>query len=134
MSPPDKQAAIEALTREGGRVLASEAGDAMTYVADGPITAEAQGSRAPEPQQILSRRSPGGWITEDIAPPNDRAQGFGRAAAIISSSRPSLAALTEPFTLGSRSGTAAGVRSDADDTYIRDNLTGTYQPSVTVRT
>ena len=134
VSPPDKRGVpVEALTREGGWVLASEAGDAMTYVADGPITAEAQGNRAPEPQPILSRRSPGGWITEDIAPPNDRAQGLQPGVPpIYQFFTPDLSlALMEPFTLGSRSEPPLASGAMQTTPYIRDNLTGTYQPLVT---
>ncbi len=57
VSPPDKHGApIEALTREGGLILACEDGDSLTYVADGAIGEEAQGNRSPEMQQVLATR------------------------------------------------------------------------------
>ena len=57
VSPPDKHGApIEALTREGGLILAAEDGDALAYVANGAISEEAQGNRSLEPQQALSTR------------------------------------------------------------------------------
>ena len=61
---------IEALTREGGWILAAEDGDAITYVAKGVLGEEPQANRALEAQQIISRRGPGGWSTEDIVTPN----------------------------------------------------------------
>ena len=77
VSPPDKHGIpIEPLTREGGLTLASEDGQAITYVADGALSEDAPGNRAPEPQQIISRREEGGWSSEDVAPPNVKAQGL----------------------------------------------------------
>ena len=47
VSPPNKRgASIEALTREGGAILAAEDGDALAYVANGAISEEAQGNRS----------------------------------------------------------------------------------------
>jgi hypothetical protein len=69
VSPPNKDGAEpEALTREGGAIEASENGDAITYVADGPMPAdgEAEGNRAPEYAQIFSTRGAQGWASKDI--------------------------------------------------------------------
>ena len=76
VTPPDKHGApVEALTREGGWILASESGSALAYVADGALTEEAQSNRSPEAQQVLAIRSPGGWSSQDIATPQSAAQG-----------------------------------------------------------
>src|SRR5262249_43126967 len=71
VSPPDKQGApVEALTREGGLILAAENGDALTYVVDGALGKEVGGNRSPEMQQILATRSSNGWRDQDIVTPN----------------------------------------------------------------
>ena len=58
VSPPDKGGApVEALTREGGLILASEDGNALTYVVNGALGEEAQGNRSPEWQQVLATRT-----------------------------------------------------------------------------
>jgi hypothetical protein len=74
VSPPDKDGAEpEALTREGGAIQAAANGNAITYVADGPMPAgagtETEGNRAPEYPQILSTRGAKGWSSKDIATP-----------------------------------------------------------------
>ena len=49
VSPPDKHGApVEALTREGGLILASEDGDALAYVADGAH--QRRSGRQPQPR------------------------------------------------------------------------------------
>jgi DNA-binding beta-propeller fold protein YncE len=79
VSPPNKNGAEpEAITREGGTIQAAANGDAITYVADGPMPAESEpeGNRSPEHPQILStRRASAGWATQDIATPNGTGAG-----------------------------------------------------------
>ena len=78
VTPPDKHGApVEALTREGGWILASEKGDALTYLAGGAINEEVQGNRSPEVQQVLATRGTTSWSSEDIVTPQSRAQGVG---------------------------------------------------------
>jgi hypothetical protein len=77
VTPPDKYGApVEALTREGGLILAAVDGDALTYVANGAITEEAPANRSPEMQQVLSVRGAGEWNSQDIATPQTEAQGI----------------------------------------------------------
>jgi DNA-binding beta-propeller fold protein YncE len=82
VSPPEKDGAEpEAITKERGAIQAAANGDAITYVADGPMPAGAapEGNRGPEPTQILSTRDrPGGeepWESQDIATPNSTGSG-----------------------------------------------------------
>jgi len=82
VSPPNKDGAeVEALTRGGGGIVeASAGGAAITYIADGPIPAGSvvEGSRNPEPAQILSTRGPQGrWTSQDITTPNTTGAGAG---------------------------------------------------------
>jgi DNA-binding beta-propeller fold protein YncE len=81
VSPPKKGGAEpESLTREGGTIQAAVEGNAITYVADGPIPAgaEPEGNRNPEPTQVISTRRPeGGWETQDITTANGTGAGVG---------------------------------------------------------
>ncbi len=100
VSPPEKGgAAIEALTREGGFVLAAEDGGAFTYVANGAIVEEAQGNRSFEPQQVLAVRGRSSWSTQDIATANEKAAGANFGAPEYRYFSPDLSvALVEPFS------------------------------------
>jgi DNA-binding beta-propeller fold protein YncE len=99
VSPPDKHGgAIEALTREGGWILAAEDGDALTYVTNGTIEEEVLGNRSFEPQQVLATRGAGGWSSKDIATPQERAAGANFGAPEYQFFSPDLSlALVEPF-------------------------------------
>ncbi len=99
VSPPNKRgAAIEALTREGGTILAAEDGDALAYVTNGAVSEEAQGNRSFEFTQALATRGPEGWSSQDIATPVHRALGVNLVAPEyrLFSSDLSLA-LVEPY-------------------------------------
>jgi hypothetical protein len=71
-------AEAEALTREGGAVQAAASGEAMAFVADGPMGSEGevQGSRNPEFTQVVSVRTAGGWVSQDISTPNTAGRGI----------------------------------------------------------
>jgi hypothetical protein len=132
VTPPDKHGApIEALTREGGWIRASEDGNALTYVANGPITEEAQGNRSPEMQQVLSTRTPEGWLSQDIVTPNTKPQGVSAGnAPEYQYFTPDLShAIVEPWGPGAEPPLAPGVTQKT--MYVRDNATGTYLPLVT---
>ena len=132
VTPPDKHGApIEALTREGGVIRASEDGNALTYVADGAITEEPQGNRSPEMQQVLSTRGPSGWSAQDIATAQSKAQGdVAGAAPEYQFFTPDLSlALVEPAGAGAEPPLAPGVRQKT--MYLRDNTSDTYLPVVT---
>ncbi len=109
VTPPDKHGApVEALTREGGLILASEDGDALAYVADGAILEQAEGSRSPEAQQYLATRSAGGWGSQDLVTPQVGAQGANVGGAPeYQFFTPDLSlALVKPYH-GAKSGPAA---------------------------
>ena len=77
VSPAEKDgASIEPLSREGGLIQAAGGGEAVTYVASGPVVGEPQGNRSPEPTQTLSVRSSAGWSTQDVMTPHTRAEGL----------------------------------------------------------
>jgi hypothetical protein len=130
VTPPNKHGApVEALTREGGLVLAAENGSALTYVANGSIVQEPEGNRSPEQQQDLSTRTPEGWTTRDIATPNTKAEGISPGAAPeYQYFTPDLSlALVEP--IGAEPPLAPGATQKT--MYLRNNAVGSYVPLVT---
>lgn len=79
VSPVDKGGAEpEAITKEGGTIMAAENGDAITYVADGPMPAQdnPEGNRSPEFTQVLSTRGSESWLSQDITTANETAAGI----------------------------------------------------------
>jgi hypothetical protein len=134
VTPPNKHGApVEALTREGGLILAAENGDSITYVANGSIVEEPQGQRSPEMQQVLSTRSGEGWSTQDIATPNTRGEGISAGAAPeYQFFTPDLATeLVQPWATTPFSEPPLAPESKQATMYLRDNLTGGYVPLVT---
>ena len=75
--PPNKDgSAIEPLREEGGLIQASEDGNAITYVANGPIVAEPEGNRAPYPTQALATRSAVGLVLAADRHPAQQGRGL----------------------------------------------------------
>ncbi len=77
VSPAEKGGAgIEPITLEGGAIQASEDGSAITYLADGPLSAEAEANRSPDPTQALSTRGARGWESQDLVTPHEKGEGI----------------------------------------------------------
>ena len=131
VSPPEKGGApVEALTREGGIVLASEGGSRLTYVSDGALGEGAQGNRSPEMQQIIATRGASSWSSQDIATPSENAKGItpGHAPEYEFFSADLVTALVEPAAPGAEPGLAEG--SEQSSIYLRENQLGTFLPLV----
>jgi phosphodiesterase/alkaline phosphatase D-like protein/sugar lactone lactonase YvrE len=134
VTPPNKHGApVEALTREGGLILAAENGESLTYVANGSLVEEPQGNRSPEQQQNMATRTPEGWVTQDIATPSARAQGVAAGAAPeYQYFTPTLtSALVEPWGDTPFSEPPLAPEAKQKTMYLRDNGAGTYLPLVT---
>jgi hypothetical protein len=134
VSPPNKHGApIEALTREGGVILAAEDGNSITYVANGSITEGPQGNRSPEQQQIISTRRPEGWGSQDVATPSSRAKGISPGAAPeYQFFTPDLSqALVEPWGTTSLSEPPLSPDAKQKTMYVRNDANGTYLALVT---
>jgi hypothetical protein len=132
VSPPEKDGnEPEALTNEGGLIQASESGDAITYVANGPMPAkdEPEGSRSPEPTQVLSTRGSegGSWSSQNIITPYEKGSGVAVGKALeYRYFSPNLAlSLLEPFTEGQKSGSLAkpplSPETQEKTIYLRDD-------------
>ena len=77
VSPAEKDGAgIEPLSKEGGLIQAAGDGEAVTYVANGPVVAEPGGNRSPEATQVFSTRSAAGWSTQDLVTPHGKGEGI----------------------------------------------------------
>jgi hypothetical protein len=77
VSPPNKQGgSIQPITKAGGAIQASEDGNSLAYVANGPVREDVEGNRAPESQQILATRGPKEWASQDIVPPHEHPTGI----------------------------------------------------------
>jgi sugar lactone lactonase YvrE len=103
VSPPDKKAAfIEGINRIGGVVQASEDGSAVAYVVDGAIVENPDGNRSPEAQQVISTRSSGGWPSQEIVAPHERAFGIrvGTPPEYVLFSSDLSLSLLQPFPFG----------------------------------
>ncbi len=131
VTPPDKGAPVEALTKEGGLILSSEDGNQLTYVTEGSVGEEAEGNRSPEVQQILATRGPGSWSSQDIATPSTQAKGVtpGQIPEYQFFTPDLSRALVEPAGKEPAPPLAEGVTQDT--MYLRDNAAGTYLPVVT---
>ena len=134
VTPPHKQAPLEALPRESGLILASEDGNAFTYIVNGALGEDVQGNRSPEWQQVLARRTPGGWTSQDIATPSTRAKGIVTGAPPeYQAFTPDLeTALVLPPTATSAFAEPPLAPGVVQATmYLRDDAAGTYLPLVT---
>jgi DNA-binding beta-propeller fold protein YncE len=77
VSPAEKDGAgIEPLAREGSLIQAAADGEAVTYIASGPVVSEPAGNRGPEPTQVISARTNDGWSSEDAVTPHDKGEGL----------------------------------------------------------
>jgi DNA-binding beta-propeller fold protein YncE len=137
VSPAEKDGSgIEPLRNEGGLIEASEDGNAITYVANGPIVAEPEGNRAPYPTQAIATRHSSGWSSEQIVTPRTKGEGFipGEAPEYRFFSpdlsqglvEPDNQALVEPLEQPPLSPEAT-----EKTMYLRDTATGGYLPLVT---
>jgi hypothetical protein len=106
VSPAKKGGAEpEALTKEGGLIQASANGDAITYVADGPMPAdgEVESVRNPEFTQVLSTRDRAAghesWESQDIDTPSAGGSGtaIGKAPEYEIFSSTLALAVVDPF-------------------------------------
>jgi hypothetical protein len=77
VSPSNKHSGtLETMSDNGALIEAAEGGGAITYVANGTITAEAEGSRSNANTQLLATRAATGWTTKDISTPREEVVGL----------------------------------------------------------
>jgi hypothetical protein len=141
VSPPDKHGAEvgDHLFIFGGLMQAAESGDAVTYITNAPITAISQSN--PLENQVLSKRGPGGWSSQDIATPHAGAgaQEFKESGGsfIRADALAEYWAFSPDLSLGYAQPEATTplappapapkiVNASYDSGYVRDNDTGKY--------
>jgi hypothetical protein len=79
VSPVNKRGvSVEPLSHEGGLIQASAGGRGFAFIASAPVgDEEPAGNRAPEPSQLVAKRSSAGsWSTRNLTTPNLAAQGI----------------------------------------------------------
>ncbi len=131
VSPPDKAGApVEALTREGGIILAAEDGSRLTYVVNGALGENVQGNRTPEWQQVIASRNPNSWSSQDIATPSSKAKGAspGNAPEYQFFASDLSLGLVEPVGTGAEPPLASGITQAT--IYLRDSATAAFLPLV----
>jgi hypothetical protein len=124
VSPPDKHGSVISPIAIG-EIQASTDGSAITYFANGTVTAEPAGNYVQD--QILSRRAEGSeWVSQNVSPPHEAAVGehVGLEDRLFSGDLSS--AVIEPF-----GATPLSPETTEETPYIRDNGTGLYRPLVT---
>ncbi|MGN6254355.1 MAG: hypothetical protein ACTHO8_05165 [Solirubrobacterales bacterium] len=127
VSPSNKHnGSVQPLLLEGAVQAAAE-GTGFTFISDQTLFAEAQG--APTFAQVLARRTPAGWTSEDIATPHDApvGQGVGQGQEYRAFSPDLSHALVEPFGPFTPLSPEASERTP----YLRDDGTGSYLPLLT---
>ncbi len=126
VSPPAKNGAEVAVPSAAGGLAnltvqplqAAASGDAITY---GSFTAFGEALSAPATSQYLSTRTPAGWTTQDISPPDregylrDPLRGFSEdlTTAVLAQGSPPL---------------APAVPAGYETLYLRSDATGRLQP------
>ena len=102
VSPPEKHGALlDGIARTWGLTQSAVDGSALTYPSDGAITESAEGNREPEPSQNLATRGSGGWATQDLATPHERAAGLFQSFAEYREFSPNLSlSVVEPNPFG----------------------------------
>ena len=137
VSPVEKDGSgIEPLRKEGGVIQASAEGNAITYVANGPIVAEPEGNRAPYPTQAIATRSPSGWNTSQIVTPRTQGEGFvpGEAPEYRAFSEDLSSGLVEPdnhHNIEPLEQPPLSPEATEKTMYVRDDATGGFLPLVT---
>ena len=137
VSPAEKDGSgIEPLRREGGLIQASEDGDAITYVANGPIVPEPEGNRAPYPTQAIAhaRRLRLVIAADRDAPHEGRGLHPRRSARVPVLLVRSLQALVQPDNQSPNEPLEQpplSPEASEKTMYLRDSATGLYVPVVT---
>ncbi|HEX3512156.1 MAG TPA: hypothetical protein VHT27_13775 [Solirubrobacteraceae bacterium] len=147
VSPAEKDgASIEPLTeavagRVGGLSQASTDGSAMTYVANGPVEARPEGNRAIEATQVLSTRTPNGWVSRGIVTPHKLGEGLANVSGneYRRFSEDLSLAIVQPFALGAlqEPGLQPGLEREEATVYRRSRAAcdagaaGCFEPILT---
>ncbi len=137
VSPVEKDGSgIEPLRDEGGLIQAAEDGDSITYIANGPIVAEPEGSRGPYPTQALATRGASGWSSQQIVTPRTKGEGviLGEAPEYRFFSGDLSQALVQPDNQANvepLEQPPLSPEATEKTMYVRNTASGTYVPLVT---
>jgi hypothetical protein len=136
VSPVDKHGALIELREDGGQVQAASNGSGIAYVTEGGSPGESPAGKI-QYAQILSRRGPAGWSTEDLTLPGTLPEN-GEAAEHLFAVEPeyhlfspdlSLAAV-EPQEAGTPLLTPASPEAMERTLYLRNDLSKSFSALV----
>jgi DNA-binding beta-propeller fold protein YncE len=134
VSPANKKGALIELFEQGGQVQAADDGSGITYMSQGPAVGEDPAGKITY-AQVLSRRGPEGWKSEDLTLPG-RLPENGETSVSIQT-------YYQEYHLFSPDLSLAGVEPQGGGTpllspeateqtlYLRDDVNGSFLPLVT---
>jgi DNA-binding beta-propeller fold protein YncE len=136
VSPADMRGATPRLAGpEAPLIQASADGDSLTWGASAPPGAgEAEGYRAPEPLQVMSRRGSEEWSSNDISTPRNRGGGIeqeGPSEYRFFSPDLSLAVVEPEYLLEPLENPPLAPEAREKTIYRRNEENGGFQPLVT---
>ena len=134
VSPVDKHGGLIELFEDGGQVQAAADGSGIAYMTGG---GSAGGSPAGKHEfdQVLSRRGPGGWSTEDLTLP-ERLPETGMTTSILTKLELEYRLFSPNLSLGMVEPQVAGTpllspEATERTLYLRDDSSGGFLPLVT---
>jgi hypothetical protein len=123
VSPVEKLGA-QVLPKNDALIQAAEDGDAISYYMESPFSDNA--SANDRATQVISKRGPSGWSTEDISTPHDKATGFTDQEEYDLFSSDLTEGAAQPIGETPLSQEAAEETPYEQTPYVRDNETGAY--------
>ncbi len=134
VSPVDKHGALIELTEQGGQIQAASDGRAIAYITEGGSPSENPAGKL-QRAQVLSRRGPAGWSTEDLTLPTSLTENGEAASALYEGGfseyhlfSPDLSqAVVEPQPDGTP---LLSPEATERTLYLRDDSSGIFSPLV----
>jgi hypothetical protein len=136
VSPVDKHGALLELQEHGGDVQAASDGSGITYMSTGGSPGESPAGKV-EVAQILSKRNPSGWSTQDLTLPSELPENGNRAEKLFyDRTQPAYHLFSPNLSLTAVQPSAFGTpllspEATEDTLYLRDNDDGGFIPLVT---
>lgn len=129
VSPATKDGAlVEPISNIGSPIQAAADGNGMAFATTAPTEPNPEGSRSPEAAEFLAKREPTGWSSKDIQPQERAPDGLvfqkGQAYRLFSTDLSQ--GIVEP-----RGGTLLSPEATEQTLYLRDSLSGVFQPLLT---
>jgi hypothetical protein len=134
VSPANKKGALIELFEVGGQVQAADDGSGIAYMSQGPAVGEDPAGKTSF-AQVLSRRGPDGWKSEDLTLPG-RLPENGESSVSINSYEPEYRLFSPDLSLAGlepQDGGTPPLSPEATERtlYLRNDVNGSFVPLVT---